>query len=236
MNEALLLIGHGSLRYPDACEAMHRHAGLLREAGHFAQVEAAVLHGSPTVEAMMARIEAPTIRVVPFFMEDGYFSQVAVPLAVKTGVRVALCPPIGLHDGMAGIIERTALHGCADLDVPSHEAAVIVVGHGSARAPGRNMALHRHAARVASTGLFGRVESACLEEAPFFADVAASLRHHPVVAIGFFANAGSHVRDDIPGLVAIEAQARGLPIHFRGCVTAIVLDQASAGHASGANG
>jgi sirohydrochlorin ferrochelatase len=173
-------------------------------------------------------------------MEDAYFSQVAVPMAVGAGTQIALCPPIGVHDGIAGIIERQAVAACADLGVPPHTAAVMVIGHGSASAPGRNLTLHRHTARVASTTLFARVEAACLEEPPFVAETLASLRAHPVVVIGFFANQGSHVRDDVPALIAAEAQARYLPIRFHGSVVddpalvAIILDQASgAGAGSG---
>src|SRR5471032_1373537 len=76
MNETLLLIGHGSVRYPDAGHGMQRHAAALRADGHFAQVEVAVLNGSPSVAEALARIAAPVVRVVPFFMEDGYFSRV----------------------------------------------------------------------------------------------------------------------------------------------------------------
>jgi sirohydrochlorin cobaltochelatase len=93
---------------------------------------------------------------------------------------------------------------------------------------------------VASTTLFARVEAACLEEAPFVADALAMLRGHPVVVVGFFANAGAHVRDDVPALIAAEQAARGdagLPVRFHGCViddpavVAIVLDQASGAEA-----
>jgi sirohydrochlorin cobaltochelatase len=212
---------------------MWRHAEALREGGHFAQVEFAVLNGAPSVPEALGRITAPLIRVVPFFMEDAYFSQVAVPMAVGAGIHITLCPPVGVHDGMAGIIERQALAACADLGVPPHAAAVMVIGHGSARTPGRNLTLHRHTARVASTTLFARVEAACLEEPPFVAEALASLRTHPVVVIGFFANQGSHVRDDVPALIAAEAQVRDLPIRFHGSVVddpalvPIILDQAS---------
>jgi sirohydrochlorin cobaltochelatase len=233
VNEALLLIGHGSARYPDASGAMRRHADSLRAGGHFAQVEIAVLNGAPSVSEALVRIAAPIIRVVPFFMEDGYISEVAVPGAIGADSRIVLCCPIGVHDGMAGIIERQALAACAHLGIPSHTAATVVIGHGSAGGPGRNLALHRHTARVASTTLFARVEPACLEEQPFVADTLASLRAHPLVVIGFFANQGSHVRDDVPALIAAEAQGRNLPVHFHSLVVddpalvTIILDQAS---------
>ncbi len=232
-SDALLLIGHGSPRYPDAADAMRLHADVLRAGGHFAAVEVAVLNGSPRVEEALGRITAPVVRVVPVFMEDGFFTRFAVPLAVGPAPHITLCPPIGVHDGMAGIIERQALAGCAELGVSPHAAAVVVVGHGSAKSPGRSLALHRHTARVASTRLFARVEAACLEEAPFIADTLASLRAHPVVVIGFFANRGGHVRDDVPGLIAAEAAGRTLPVRFHGCVVddpavaAIILEHAS---------
>jgi sirohydrochlorin cobaltochelatase len=237
-NDALLLIGHGSPRYPDAADVMRRLAASLGETGHFCQVEAAVLNGSPPVAEALSRIAAPVVRVVPFFMEEGYFSQVAVPMAVGAGTRIILCPPIGIHDGMAGIIEHQALRACSNLGFQPHETAVMVIGHGSARSPGRNLVLHRHTARVASTTIFARAEAACLEEAPFVADTLASLRAHPVVVIGFFANHASHVRDDIPALIETERQGRQQQgqergVRFVGCVVDdpavadIVLDHAS---------
>lgn len=220
-NDALLLIGHGSARYPDAGDAMIRHAEALRAAGRFARVEVALLNGGPPVAGVLSGIGAAVIRVVPFFMEDGYFSQVAVPAALD-GRPALLCSPVGVHDGMAGLIERQALAACARLGVPSHGTAVLVAGHGSSSAPNRALALHRHAARVAATELFARVEAACLEEAPFVAGALAGLRAHPVVVVGFFANRGGHVRDDMPALIAAERAIRGdagQPVRFHGCVT-----------------
>jgi sirohydrochlorin ferrochelatase len=225
-NEALLLIGHGSARYSDAGRAMSLHAETLRQGGSFAQVEIALLNGTPSVTEALGRIGTAAIRVVPFFMEDGYFNRVAVPRALG-GRAVHLCPPVGIHDGMAGLIERHALAACDRAGVPSHTAAVVVAGHGSASAPGRALALRRHAARVAATEVFARVEAACLEEAPFVADTLLSLRGHPVVVIGFFANHGRHVRDDVPALIQAEQAGRrslsggdaGLPVGFHGSVT-----------------
>jgi sirohydrochlorin cobaltochelatase len=247
-NEALLLIGHGSIRYPDAGSAMQGHADLLRAGGHFARVETALLNGAPSVAEALARIDTATIRVVPFFMEDGYFNRVALPRALDTAhsppagsppagsPQIIICPPVGVHDGMAGLIERQALHACTALGVASHSTAILVVGHGSASAPGRTLALHRHASRVAATELFARVESACLEEAPFVADALHGLRSHPVVVIGFFANTGAHVRDDLPTVIAAEQAIRKdtvQAVRFHGCVaddpamTEIILDTAT---------
>jgi sirohydrochlorin cobaltochelatase len=244
--DALLLIGHGSVRYPAAGIAMERIAATLRGGAWAGPVAVAVLNGEPSVAQALDALDAVCVRVVPFFMEDGYFTRVAVPRALGSGHgsrRIVLCAPIGVHDGMAGLIERQALAACRDLGVASRETAVVIVGHGSAREPGRALALHRHASRVASTELFARVEAACLEEAPFVADTLAGLRAHPVVVIGFFANQGGHVRDDLPGLIADEVSARGREgpvVRLCGCVVddpavaQIVLDQALGGEATAA--
>lgn len=235
--EVLLLIGHGSARYPDAGDAMRLVAGSPRIRTRFAGTEIAVLNGAPAVADALSRIGTAAIRVVPFFMEDGYFSRVAVPRALL-GRSAAICPPVGIHDGMAGLIERQALAACEDWGIRPRTAAVLVVGHGSSSAPGRALALHRHTARVAATGLFARTGAACLEEPPFVTDMLRGLRAHPVVVIGFFANQGGHVRDDVPALIAAEQIARGGTgpvVRFRGCVTgdpamdSIILDQAALG-------
>nr|WP_294511258.1 CbiX/SirB N-terminal domain-containing protein [uncultured Rhodopila sp.] len=235
-NAALLLIAHGSSRYPDAAEGLHRQAEALRAEGTFLQVEVALLNGTPTVAGSLARIDAGELRVVPYFMEAGYFTQEAIPRALGSAPRVRLCPPVGTHDGMAGLIERQALAACEAMGISSRDAAVLVAGHGSASAPGRTLALHAHASRVGWTTLFARVESACLEEPPFVAETLRGLRHHPVVVIGFFAGEGGHVRDDLPALVAAEQAARGQDgptVRTNGSVTndpamlRIILDQAA---------
>jgi sirohydrochlorin cobaltochelatase len=240
-NTALLLIAHGSTRYPDAAAAHLRHADALRAAGSFHEVEVGLLNGAPSVAEALGRISAASVRVVPFFMESGYFTRVAIPLALGLAEadahpRFHLCPPIGLHDAMAGLIQRQGLTGCAALNLESRAVAVLVVGHGSASAPGRALALHEHAARAGWNGLFAGVEAVCLEEAPFVADALRALRHHPVVVIGFFAGDGGHVRDDLPALIAAEQAARGaegLPVRLQGTVmdnpevAQIILDQAA---------
>ncbi|HQT79295.1 MAG TPA: CbiX/SirB N-terminal domain-containing protein [Rhodopila sp.] len=231
-NAALLLIGHGSSRYPGAGDLLHRHADALRRAGHCAAV--GLLNGSPSVADAVQALPAIAIRVVPFFMEDGYFTRVAIPRAL--GDRpVHLCPPVGIHPAISGMIEHQAAAACASLGIAPGSAAVVLIGHGSASAPGRRLALHDHATAVAATRRFAQVETACLEEAPFVADILRRLRGYPVIAIGYFANLASHVREDVPALLDAEQAERGggePTVHFVGNVTEnpamvdIILDQA----------
>jgi sirohydrochlorin cobaltochelatase len=221
-DDALLLIGHGSARYTDAAAALQRHAAALRAGARFRQVEVGLLNGTPSMTGALARIEAASIRAVPFFMEDGYFTRVAIPAAIQADSRVTLCPPVGTHDENANVIADRAGRACAERGIPPSGAAVLLVGHGSARAPGRALALHRHASRIAAGARFARFEAACLEEPPLLADALAGLRDYPVIVIGFFANAGTHARDDVPRAVATERDARGRDgrnVHFHGVFT-----------------
>ncbi|MDR3536764.1 MAG: CbiX/SirB N-terminal domain-containing protein [Acetobacteraceae bacterium] len=100
-------------------------------------------------------------------------------------------------------------------DVDAHDTggadrpALLVVGHGSARSPGRVTALHGHVARLATTGRFRHVAAAFLEEPPFAAAAIARFRGVPLAVVGFFAGEGGHVRDDLPALIAAERAHRG---------------------------
>lgn len=206
--EALLLIAHGSARYPDAAGALHRHAEALR-AGPFGQVEIGLLNGAPSVADALRRIAAPVIRAVPVFMESGYFTAVAVPRAVAGDARVRLCPPVGIHPDIASTMAAMGAAGCAAASLRTEETALLLVGHGSARTPGRPLALHDHAAAIRTTGRFGTVGWACLEEPPTLAE---ALRDHgswPIVVVGCLAGEGTHARDDIAARIAAEQTLRG---------------------------
>jgi sirohydrochlorin cobaltochelatase len=235
----LLLIGHGSIRHPGAGRILHRHAETLRCQGH--DVEVAFLNGSPSIPEALHAVSSLPIRVVPFFMEDGWFTRAAIPRALD-GVNAHLCPPIGTHPALANLIHRQADAACHHLAIPPHESAILLIGHGSASAPGRHLALYDHAATLAARRHFAAVAPACLEEPPFVADTLATLRARPVIVIGYFANLGGHVTQDVPCLLDAERAARGPgapPVHFAGCVTedpaipGIILDQARRGPSQG---
>ena len=235
--DAILLVAHGSSRHPDAGRIPAAHLSRIATADPARPVAFGALNGTPSVAQALAGLKAPRIRVVPFFMEDGYFTRVAIPKALDGTEGLILCPPIGLHDGIAGLIADSGSRGCAAAGLMPANTAILVVGHGSARLPGRALALHRHTAAVAAAGGFASVQAACLEEAPFLAEALQGLRDHPVGVVGFFAGEGGHVRDDVPSAIAAERLARGPagpPVHNFGVVTdspalvQIILDQANA--------
>ena len=218
--DALLLIGHGSARYPDAGRPLLAHADAIREENHFAEVATGFLNGAPSVADALAALRAPKIHVVPFFMEDGYFTQVAVPkiLAAHGSRDIQLHAPVGTQAAMAATIEARVRR---DVAIDPALLALVLIGHGSGRNPGQPMALHRHAATLGEGKRFGSVQVAFLEEPPSVENVLAALRGHPVAVLGCFANDGKHVRDDLPRLIAAEQAIRGArspPLHGLGTI------------------
>jgi sirohydrochlorin ferrochelatase len=127
-------------------------------------------------------------------MEDGYFTRVAVPRALAGSGE--LTPPVGIHPGLAHLIAVRVERGLAGRT----PADVVLIGHGSARTPGRRTVLHDHAERLRPR--FPAVRVALLEEAPGLPDVlAASPAGRAVAVVGIFAGEGGHVRDDLPRLM-----------------------------------
>ncbi len=210
----MLLVGHGSAHYPDAGRAMQAHAARLRP--HFAQVAVGLLNGEPAAAPALASLHRAVVHMVPCFMENGWFVRNAVPAALglqgrSTSMRngnqiVRSCAPVGVHDGIPAVIEACVARRHAD---DPAALTVLLVGHGSARSPGRPMALHRHGAALARRRCFADVRVAFLEEPPLVADALRALADATVGVVGCFMGEGGHVRLDLPNLLAAERRLRG---------------------------
>lgn len=223
--DALLLIGHGSIGISDAAQPLLAHAAVIRETGHFAEVEVGMLSGEPNAVAAARSINAPLIHVVPCFLNDGYFTRIVIPellLPIASASRVIrFCPPVGLHADIAIVLETRLLRHCEMFGIDAQSLSVLLVGHGSARSPGRARTLLRHAATLESRRRFGWLRVAYLEEPPFVADALASARGHLVAVIACLANDGKHATQDLPQLIAAERNARGThwpPVHDLGTI------------------
>jgi len=236
--DALLLIGHGSERLADAARPLLAHAEVIRDTGRFAEVKAGMLFGEPKLSSVVATLTVPVVHVVPFFLNDGYFTRIVIPgllLPLASASRVLrFCPPVGLHDGIATLIETRLLRHCETFGTDPKSLSVLLVGHGSAQSPGRARTLLRHAATLEAGGRFGWVRVAYLEEAPFVAEALASARGHVVAIIACLANEGKHATNDLPGLIAAERDERGThwpPVHDLGSIGAdeampqLIMDQ-----------
>ncbi len=239
--DALLLIGHGSTLLPDAARPLLAHAEVIRESGRFAEVQAGMLLGEPNAATIFATLTAPVVHVVPFFFDDGYFTRIAIPdllLPLASTSRVIrFCPPVGVHDGIAALLETRLLRHCEMFGTDPKSLSVLLVGHGSSKGPGRARALRKHAATLEAGGRFGWIRIAYLEETPFVADALASCRGHVVAVIGCLANDGLHATRDLPHLIAAEREERGThwpPVHDLGSIGGdqamppLIMDQVTA--------
>jgi sirohydrochlorin cobaltochelatase len=236
--DALLLIGHGSEVVPDAARALLAHAEVIRESHSFAEVEVCMLLGEPNAHSVAGSLAAPVVHVVPFFLEDGYFTRLAIPdllLPLASASRlVRFCPAVGAHDGIAVLIEAMLARHCEMFGIDPNDLSVLLIGHGSTRNPGRARFLRRHAATLVAHGQFGWVRVAYLEEAPFVAEALASARGHVVAVVGYLAIQGRHATQDLPAMIAAERVERGThwpPVHDLGPIGAdeamprLIMDQ-----------
>jgi sirohydrochlorin cobaltochelatase len=239
--DALLLIGHGSTVVPDSARPLLVHAEVIRESHRFDEVAVGTLLGEPSAASVFRTLTAPIVHVVPFFLDDGYFTRIAIPnlllpLASASHV-IRFCPPVGSHGGIAALLEARLLRHCEVFGIDPKSLSVLLVGHGSARGPGRARALRRHAATLEAGGRFGWIRIAYLQEAPFVAEALASARGHIVAVLGYLANEGVHATKDLPGLIAEERDRRGThwpPVHDLGGIAAdeampgLIMDQVTA--------
>jgi sirohydrochlorin ferrochelatase len=184
------------------------HAEALRAQRRFADVAVGLLNGEPPAPEALAALSPHVVHVVPFFMEQGWFVREAIPRALGDGHghELRYHSPVGVHPDLADLARARVQRACG---TDTARFAVLLVGHGSARAPGRPMALHRHVAALSAAGHFAQVRAAFLEEPPLVADALRDWRMLPVAVVGWFAGEGGHVREDLPALLHAEREARG---------------------------
>lgn len=220
---------------------MRVHAARLRAQRRFAGVAVGLLNGEPSAVAALTALTPRVVHVVPFFMEQGWFVREAIPRALGDGHghELRYHAPIGVHRDLATLAAARVVRLCGP---GAPRFAVLLVGHGSARAPGRRMALHGHVEGPSATRQVGQVRAAFLEEPPLVADALREWRGLPVAVAGFFAGEGGHVRDDLPALLAAERAARGdagAPLLDLGVIAddpampRIILDQVAQGDLAG---
>lgn len=198
----LLLIGHGSRRHPDAAATLQALAATLRSHPRFASVAVGLLATPPTPSEALESLGRRRIHLIPLFMDDGHFARLAVP-AVPPPNLIAH-RPLGLHPGLAAVIAARVRRTAPDQPPP----AILLVGHGSARTPGRRRSAHDHADTLRRTGAFPAVETAFLEEPPDIATALHRIGDRPTVAVGLFLAEGLHARDDLPDRLRTAAADR----------------------------
>lgn len=220
----LVLLVHGVEGGPGVA-ARHAAAPELLEA--FAAVRVACLRGEPALEDVLAAVRAPAV-VVPLLLATGYIHDWARERIARLRPELPVATPVGAHPACARLMREMAREAAAAAGLRPEASVLLLVGHGTPKHPETRTTLERHAARLALAGGFARVETAWLECEPCVQAVVEALRGLPVVAVGFFVDAGPHGRDDVRAALAPlgEAAVYAGPLGVHPGVPRLVLDVA----------
>lgn len=177
------------------------HAARLEAEWGIAPTRAACLRGEPLLETVLDELAPRPAVVLPLLMADGYILDwLEARLAGRADV-ARLLPPVGRDPAIARILLRMASEAAAAAGWRPAATTLLLIGHGTPKHPASGRTLALQAARLAAVGGFAAVETAFLEQPPFLADRARALLGRPVVALGFFVDAGPHGRDDIDAIL-----------------------------------
>jgi sirohydrochlorin ferrochelatase len=212
--EALILVGHGSLRAGSGA-AMIRMAARLRERGAADLVGAGFLNYSrPSFGATLERLVgqgAHSALVQPYFLLPGAFVRSALP-RMLAGAQVAhpqlpmrLAEPFGAHPALAELVVKRAAEAGA-----SPRSVLLLVAHGSPD-PAANDCVREVAALLRARRSYAAVALSYLSlNAPTIGEAIAALAaagQRQVVVLPYMLQLGGHVSEDLPALVAAAAAA-----------------------------
>jgi sirohydrochlorin cobaltochelatase len=212
-DQALILIGHGSLRSASGA-SMIRIAARLRARGVAAQVEAAFLNYSrPTLAEVVEKVVAngaQRMTVQPYFLIAGTYVQhdlralVAELAEARPSLRFAIAPVLGEHPAPTELATARARAALSQLD-PTHGAPyLLLMAHGTPT-PAANAPLYPLAAAVADRlGATGSTVAFLDCNTPTIPDALAELAEcgvKQVIALPYFLHLGRHVAQDLPALI-----------------------------------
>lgn len=204
---AVILAGHGDRGGDDRNVTIERHRAVLEQKKRFASVSIALLKGERELEDSIAAVtgEKPAAIVVyPYFMADGYFVNRVLKhriSAMKLGLTPLFAPPLGLDPRLPELVSSTALKVAANQSCPVAEARLLIVGHGSKISRASAAATQSVADAIKDGSGFQSVETAYLEEAPFFSDRLTASRI-PTIVSGFFSSGGMHGAEDVASAIS----------------------------------
>jgi uroporphyrin-III C-methyltransferase len=233
---ALVLAAHGSRRDPAANALVRRLAESLRRRRLFEEVAAAFHQGEPGFDTVLDELAADEVTVVPFFTSAGHYTEVVLPEALARNrryaeVRLRQTPAVGTHPGVAPLVARRVTELLRERGAERTDAALLLVGHGTARHPRSREATEQLADMLRRRRVAGQVVAAFLDDEPAVDTVLQQLGHETILVVPFLIGGGGHALD-VPRLVSLregEANRRVLvdaPIGSYSGLEEIVVDLA----------
>ena len=161
--------------------------------------------------------------VYPFFMANGWFTAQVLPRRL-TGIDAKLLPPFGLDPDLPQLACDALRKACADRGWSLAQTRILLAAHGSARGPKAAEAAEAFAKTMRAKLPGSDLATGYVEEDPRIADTArqfaALTPSRPALCLPFFAQAGEHVRDDIPEALE-EASFSGDTLPVLGALPAV---------------
>jgi len=189
MTFSAILVAHGAPANPAPQEAAMQ-ALAVRVAMWLPswKIRGTTLAQVGALDAVVAQLHAPLI--YPFFMAEGWFTRTNLPrrLAAAGGENLVQLLPFGTDPALIALMAAAAQGA-------KSSKGILIAAHGSKVSKTSSQTTYAMVNHLKELG-FSPVEAGFVEEAPFLADVARTMRE--AVCLPFFALRASHVVQDIP--------------------------------------
>jgi sirohydrochlorin ferrochelatase len=189
-----IITAHGQPSAPAPAEA--DLADVARAVSAFLpdwDVRSATLASPGQLEATVT----PGAIIYPFFMSRGWFTSKVLPERLAD-IPCHVASPFGLDPALPQLAAQAVLQSAKELAWPATEDLhLLLAAHGSARGPKAAEAAEAFAAQLRPHLPGWTVSIGYVEQAPRLAEAARQLPPRSL-CLPFFAQAGDHVRQDIP--------------------------------------
>ncbi len=201
---ALVVVGHGSTANGDSSRTTYLHAARIRERNVFAEVREGFLKQAPALDDVLANISAPKVRLVPFMASKGYVTDRILPAKIAPDSHVVVTEPVGAHPLILATIQTTISSFIKDGEINAGDAAVLIVGHGTAkgRAAADRLGILAAALPTVAKAVF-------LQQEPLLKDWRKVTDAKTVIVLPFLMSGGLHGTRDVPALLGLNPDDHG---------------------------
>jgi len=214
-NSALLLVGHGSSKTPNARTAASRLAERIAELDLFAEVKACFWKEEPFVSLDL--VTSPEVFVVPYFSGVGIFTTKLIPqrlgltgpITEIDGRTIYYSAPVGTHPEIPCLLCRRAHELCRQQGLKATETTLLMIAHGSSKPGGSSGTPEKVADRLRLDAGFAEVQVAYIEQEPFVHDWPKLVKTRHVLAAPLLVSEGMHASQDLPPLFGLTTPEGG---------------------------
>ncbi|MQQ07737.1 cobalamin biosynthesis protein CbiX [Epibacterium sp. SM1979] len=210
-----ILVSHGQPSAPEAPEAAL--AALARDVA--AELpEWDIRSATLSTPGRLEDVARDGAMVFPFFMASGWFTTKVLPRRLGE-TKTRILQPFGLDPNLPALAADAVRDVIAQQSWSVADVSVLLAAHGSARGPHAAAAAFSFAKALSAALPGPRINCGFVEQAPRIRDAAAPLPGQSL-CLPFFAQAGDHVRDDVPEALG-QAAFQGIPLPVVGALPGV---------------